>query len=381
MRILACLFVILTACGFPRPARLADDAGTGDAGTDAPVCTGDLTTADNCGACGHSCGGGVCDRGVCDAVALPNLTAASSFWVDGKTLYFTNAHRVLACPSSGCVNQPTQLFDPGPNGYDAASVSASNGTLYFMSAPVQATERDAVYNCALTGCVAPLTAVAAGGFGVDYIDNFAGDVYYSISGRDLVRRSCAADFGACTAAVTVHDSVSPTSRQLAASTDQVFFVDANGVEKCPYAGCGSPSTSTSLTTSVPTGIAYFNGLVYMQFGTDNTLFSGAIRTCTPGDCDTNKPKDIIARRNTIFAFTVDNNGVYWIEEGQSQSGPSTLFMCAAPSCVGGAKTLFTGVTASAANLTGRMHELVTDDAFIYWLNDDAGTVMRIAKPL
>jgi hypothetical protein len=377
MRACAFFLVFITACGFPRPARLGDDgvdAGTGIGTADAPTtCTGDLDTADNCGACGHSCGGGVCNGGVCEPVAIPGITTASSLAVAGNTLYFTSDHLVLACPKSGCVNQPTQLDDQSINGYATWSVQVANGTLFFMSAPTQqGTEHDDLFNCPLAGCPSPPQIIAPARFGVDFLGTLGYDVFFAdFDAKYTARRTCQPSYGACEPQVNLIDQ-GYNNNEFAASTDQIFYVDGNGVEKCPYAGCGTPSVPTKLSASLPTGITYSAGLVYMKFGNANQTLSGAIRTCTPGDCDGDKPKDFIIHRDPIDAFTIDADGVYWIEDQR-------LYACPRTGCVGGPKTLATNVTRA---IDGRNPwTIVTDAAFVYWINDTAGIAMRIAKPL
>ena len=53
-------------------------------------------------------------------------------------------------------------------------------------------------------------------------------------------------------------------------------------------------------------------------------------------------------------------------------------MCTANGCLGGAKPLATSVT-HTFNSALATRPIVTDDAFVYWLNDDAGVVKAIAK--
>jgi len=162
-------------------------------------------------------------------------------------------------------------------------------------------------------------------------------------------------------------------RKFAARSDEIYFVDALGLEKCPYAGC---TTATLLSSQIPTGIVYFGGMIYMQYGDAMHTLNGAIRTCNPVDCDGGKPKDFLAHRDPIDGLTVDTNGVYWLED-------NTIYSCPLSGCVGGPKTLATGVTRMINPITDT-HVLTTDDTFVYWINDGSsvdspGAVMRVAK--
>jgi hypothetical protein len=369
--------------GTPDAPGSGGGAGTGGSGgatgTDAPTevgCTADIATSPtNCGACGHSCGGGACDRGVCQSFVLSGITA-TSIDVDATRIYFTQSTKVLACPKSGCVLQPTQLDDMGSGGYDTWSVVVTNGSLFFMSAPTQAgTEHDDLFMCALTGCPSPAPIIASALFGVQYLSNAGNDVYWSIAEqKKTFRRVCQPNAGACDAIVTIIPEAVGL-RLLAARADEFYFVDAMGLQKCPYAGCpGTVATATGatlLTAMVPTAIEYQGNLVWMQFGDPNRTLSGAIRTCATADCDAQVAKNFIANREPIRGLHVDDGGVYWMEG-------TTLYGCPRTGCVGGAKTLATGVTRMFNNaLSTRL--IVSDQAFLYWINDDAGVVKGLAK--
>jgi hypothetical protein len=334
---------------------------------------GDIAmSGDNCGACGHSCGGGSCKLGLCQPMALIGVTGASGLSVDATTIYFSTGNKLLSCPKGGCVLAPTQLDDMGANGYPVDTVLVTNGSLFFHSAPTQTTERDSIYMCPLTGCPTPPPIIVHGGLSGLYWGGVfnGGDVYYSIDGRQTSRLTCQPNDGMCGTGMVVIPEI-PNPNLLAASSSEIYFVDTLGLQKCPYAGCpGTSSTATGatvLTSSVPTGMTYFagTGLIYMGFGDLNHFASGVIRTCTTASCDTQTPKIFISGRDPITGLTVDANGVYWIETG-------ALYTCPITGCVGGPKSLATGITASFALV-------VTDGAFVYWIDDTAGTVKRVAK--
>ena len=354
-------------------------AGSGTAGT-AGGC-GDITMSPaNCGACGHACGAGQCTAGVCQPFVVPGVTA-SSIAVDSGNLYFTQSTKVLRCPEAGCGGlAPAQLDDMGPTGYGTWSVNVTNGSLFFMSSPTQSgTEHDDLFMCMLAGCPSPAPTVATARYGVAYLWNSGSDIYYSdTDAKATYRRACLPNGGTCDATVTIIPE-GVDQRLLAASATEFYFVDALGLQKCPYAGCpGTTAAATGATLllgpvgagSLPTEVFYFNGLIYLQFGDTHTL-SGAIRTCNPVDCDGHVAKPIIQGHDVLVGLSVDAQGEYWIEG-------TTLYMCAANGCLGGAKTLATGVT-HTFNPALSTRPIVTDDAFVYWLNDDAGVVKAVAK--
>ncbi len=359
-----------TGAGDTRPPDAAPDAG----------CTANIaTSSDNCGACGHSCGGGMCSLGVCQPTTVAGVTAATSISVDTTQIYFTSGTKILACPKSGCVLAPTQLDDMGMGGYSTWAVNVTNGNLFFMSAPTQqGTEHDDLFECPLTGCPSPPAIIGpAMPYGVNYLANAGDDVYWSDDqAKKTFQRACQANsgFAMCGNTVTVlNESISP--HLLAGSAGTAFyFVDAAGLQKCPYAGCpGTPPvpTPTVLTTMIPTGVVAYGGLLYLQFGDTMHTLNGAIRTCTPIDCDAMPPKNFIANRDPISALTVDAQGVYWMED-------SNIYFCPRTGCVGGARMLATGLVPGPSP-GFNAHPIVTDDAFVYWIQDAAGTVMRIAK--
>jgi hypothetical protein len=321
-------------------------------------------------------------QGICQTFVIPNVTA-TSIAVDTNYLYYTQGKKVLRCPKIGCGQlAPTPLDDMGATGTDTWSVAVFNGSLFFMSAPTQSgTEHDDLFMCQLIGCTSPPPTFATARYAVAYLWNAGNDVYWSDMNdiKQTSRRTCQPNNGACDAPmVIIPESVD--QRLLAASASEFYFVDALGLQKCTWAKCpGTTSTATGATLLlgpvgtglVPTEVFYFNGLIYMQFGDANHTLSGAIRTCTPGDCDNHTAKTIIQGRDPLVGMTVDAQGEYWIED-------NVLYMCTANGCLGGAKTLATGVT-HTFNTALSTRPIVTDDAFIYWLDDDAGVVKALAK--
>ena len=312
----------------------------------------------------------MCTLGVCQPATLTGVTGATSISVDATRLYYSTGNKLLACPKSGCVLAPDQIDDMGTTGYPIFAVNVTNGSAYFMSAPTQSTERDYLYMCPLAGCPAPLTAIGIGGFGVSYLGNSGSDVYWSEpNSKVTVRRTCQPNGGACDAPVTVIMMKAIDLHLFAASSTADT---TTGLQKCPWAGCtGAPPVTTSLTTMIPTAILYFGGKIYMQFGDLQHTLNGAIRTCDPVDCNAHVPATFISGRDPLSGLHVDADGVYWIED-------NTLYSCPTTGCVGGAKTRATGIT-RMPNQNLDLHLIVTDGAFIYWINDDLGTVKRLAK--
>jgi hypothetical protein len=355
------------------PRDTAIDA-SGDAGSDAATCTNIASSPDDCGACGHSCGGGMCSLGVCQPATLTGITGATSLSVDTTRVYYSTGNKLLACPKSGCVLAPDQIDDMGTTGYPIFAVNVTNGSAFFMSAPTQSTERDYLYVCPLAGCPSPVTAIGIGGFGVSYLGNSGNDVYWSEpNGRTTSRRTCQPNGGACDAPVTVITMKAVDLHLFAASSTELYFADTvTGLQKCPWSGCvGSPPVTTSLTSMIPTAVLSFGGKIWMQFGDAQHTLNGAIRTCDPIDCNAHVPAPFITGRDPLSGLHVDADGVYWLED-------NTLYSCPNTGCVGGAKTRATGVT-RVANPNLDLHLIVTDSAFIYWINDDVGTVKRLAK--
>jgi len=351
-----------------------------DAAPDAGCTANIATSSDNCGACGHSCGGGMCNLGVCQPTTVAGVTGATSISVDATQIYFTSGTKILACPKSGCVVQPFQVDDMGMGGYSTWAVNVANGNLFFMSAPTQAgTEHDDLFECPLTGCPSPAPIVGmAMPYGVNYLANAGDDVYWSDDqAKKTFRRACPANSGMCDTtlapATVLNESISPHLLAGSAGTE-LYFVDAAGLQKCPYAGCpGTPPvpTPTVLTTMIPTGVVAYGGLLYLQFGDTSHTLNGAIRTCNPIDCYAMVPKNFIANRDPISGLTVDAQGVYWVED-------TNIYFCPRTGCVGGPRMLAVGLV-PGPNSGFNAHPIVTDDAFVYWIQDAAGTVMRIAK--
>jgi hypothetical protein len=329
------------------------------------ACVDVAASRQNCGACGHSCGGGDCARGVCQPEVLTGTDVGTSVAVGATDIFFTIDTRLLACPKDGCVLAPRQVGNNSP--MDVSDARAANGSVFFVSAPVQSTIRPALYLCPPDGCTSPLRMVSGAGFSGPSEVAFAGDdVYWLNPDGGALRNTCPAGGGPCTGSM----NVGPKGfSALSASATEFYFADTaangGGLSKCPRDGCATlpGALPTKLAPGTPTGTAYAGGVLYVQLPGRAGFSDGSIRTCTPTDCNAGVPARFVDGRESPSGVVADATGVYWIEGG-------AILACALPACSGGARTLASSVSPAA---------LVLDDAFVYWTNGSPGPIMRVAK--
>lgn len=320
-----------------------NDASTADAADAATPCKGSevrcggacvdtSTSADHCGACGRSCGGGSCAAAACSvATVRDSIAGLNGFAVDDTSLYFTSADKVASCPLGACTGVPKQLA--AMVAYDALGVRVDSGFLYFQSAPNQTTERPAIFRCPVTGCPNPPVSIAADGLnGIQSFTTFERNMYANLGGSGVNRVDCSS--GVCGAGTRI---VPRPVGQFAVDAQRVYFNDTTGggagLASCPLvADC----TRTVLTTTrVLGGIAVVGGLVYFV-GPGVTSGGEGVLACQTGvACPV--PTVLTKTANPIPNLAADAKGIYWTEG-------DALKTCADVACVGGIRTLATGLT-------------------------------------
>jgi hypothetical protein len=318
------------------------DAATADAADAATPCTGaevrcggvcvnTETSADHCGACGRSCGGGSCAASACSvATVRDSITGLNGFAVDDTSLYFTSGDKVASCPLGACTGVPKQLA--AMVAYDALGVHVDSGFLYFESAPNQTTQRPAIFRCPVTGCPNPPVSIAADGLnGIVSFTTFQRSMYANLGGSCVNRVDCSS--GVCSAGVRI---VARPVGQFAVDAQRVYFNDTTGggagLASCPLvADC----TRTTLTTTRVLGdIAVVGGLVYFV-GPGITSGGEGVLACQTGvACPV--PTVLTKTANPIPNLAADAKGIYWTEG-------DALRTCADVACVGGIRTLATGL--------------------------------------
>lgn len=327
------------------------------------ACVDTTTSADHCGACGRSCGGGACAGAACSvATVRDSIAGLNGFAVDDTSLYFTSGDKVASCPLGACAGAPKQLA--AMVAYDALGIHVDSGFLYFESAPNQTTQRPAIFRCPVAGCPTTPVSIAADGLnGIHSFTTFQRSMYANLNGSGVNRVDCSS--GVCSPGTRI---VQRPVGQFAVDAQRVYFNDTTGggsaLASCPLtADC----TRTVLTTTrVLGGIAVVGGLVYFV-GPGITSGGEGVLACQTGvACPV--PTVLTKTANPIPNLAADAKGIYWTEG-------DALKTCADVACVGGVRTLATGLVNPGL--------LQLDAKFAYFRTDGAtaGTsaIKRVAR--
>lgn len=310
------------------------------------------TSADHCGACGHSCGGGTCTAGQCGVATLrDNIERGTGFGIDAASVYFGSADKLFSCPLGACTSSaPKQLV--AMIAYDAERPVIDSGFMYFLSAPNQNTERPAVYRCPIDGCPNPPSSIVSDGLhgiGRNY-RVFQKSLYAHLNGSGLNCVDCSS--GTCAARVTV---VPNPLGPFAVDAQRIYFDDAaneSALTSCPSTGCGTRTVISNMP--VMGGIEVADDRVYF-IGPGTVSGGHGVYACpATGGCA--KPTPLVRTASLLDNLAADAHGIFWTEAG-------VLLGCANVACSGGPKTLVTGLT--------DVRHVQLDTKFIYF--ETAGT--------
>lgn len=359
--------------------------GGGDGSVDAPPtctapevacgneCANLKTSAKHCNACGRSCGGGTCTNGVCSpGVVVPGTTNdIQSFDVATGAVIFSTDDRLLSCPKdTGCTATitPKQL---GQTQYGFRTVTWQNSTnsILFESAPVQSTQRPAMYGCPPAGCPGVLDSWIGDGLGgfESRIRLANNEVYVSGGNTGLAWSTCSV--GTC--ASPAHTLGLKGTHGFVAGGNQVYFVDS-AARGGTIARCSKNDTACVPTTIVPGDHSsvealelYQNTLYWIQKGRDG-FNEGKIYACTLTlDCSViANQKVLVNGLDSPTELLVDAGGLTWITAG------AKLQRCDNTACTGGAKDVL------PAAIPG-VHNIVTNAGFLYWA--EPKRILRLAR--
>jgi hypothetical protein len=355
------------------------DASTSvDSGGDSGACTqGKLcgttcvdtdTSAENCGACGHSCGGGKCNAGFCAPVVVASSVAQPlGVAVAGGSAFWLRNGAVERCAVTGCTGAPTSITSDvvigaaQPRG--TTIVSDGNQVAWIATGNASGNGRD-VFQCGVSGCLngfppktstgltdAPTQIAVEGstlfaaqntgaarqgpistlvltgtGLGSDVPTGIAADsthlyiagVAQSSAGVDRCTR---AGTGPCTG--TTRLFVGAT--YIAVGGGFVFATSAEGIKKCATAGCGGTATLVSTTDKAAAAIAASSTFAAWVNSGSTTVADGTVRVCALPDCVA--PRTIATGQDQPVAVTIADGFVYWANRGVG-TGPGSIWRAA-----------------------------------------------------
>jgi hypothetical protein len=347
------------------------------------------TDANNCGACGHSCQGGTCVAGVCQPVILAKLTAGdypTGLALDGTNAYITafGGHAVYKVPiNTPCGNGGQAACVQIVNAANSSAAAVANpnaittdGTYVFWANSAAQT----LYRATVTGT--SVTQVGSSTSILPGVGLAGGKVWYSSRATPYLRTNGVA----ATGTTTQVDIVTGNGGDIESLSFDAMFAyaadpSAGVVLKLPLASpiCQEFVTCNALVPSAPNarGLANDANNVYWAEGSNNDP-NGKVRRigkAAGGDAGASgTAADVGIHQDMGYGEAVATDGVnvYW----------GSLGAAAQPDYIRVAS-----VTAAACDGTACKHfadgnkvaKIVVDDVAVYWTNQGADTVMKLAK--
>ena len=329
-------------------------ASSGDGGS----CT-DVTTAQDCGRCGHDCERGACVAGVCQAAPVETGQGApKSTAIAGNQLFWTNW-------SSGELNVRGRGFDLAPSRSvekieQPSTVRVDDTSVYFAGV-------GGVHSCPLTGCPESGSQVLLSTDG--YPRSFAA----SPSQLFVI---CDGDPGALVRveksgfASTSMDQSRFGASHLAVGPASIYLSDGTGVYEYAPTATASDEAPLVVTNGSLGGAAVGsdpNRLFYGVAGQDGAgdhiemRNLGNAAPATYASDGSPFPDDIVS----------DSSFVYWANRGHEGAADGSVLACPVSGC--------TSPLVIAKGL-GAPKGLSFDDHYLYFVSTDGGSVYAAVKP-
>lgn len=365
--------------GDPGDGASGDGTAPRDGGTDGSDggCTDDvLTSADHCGACGHSCLGGACAQGHCLPVVLASAEATPLaittvgdhvFWANNGDNTLVRAAKtgsgrtVLARATDGVV-------DPWSLAVDDAFVYWSNNATSVGGS---------VLRCPLAGCgnqtpdvVAPVVWAPRG---VAVTPTY---VAWMAVNDDRLQRATKDGGASVDVAQFDGNNSNRNCMHLAVNGDMAFFSEPNAgavraaslAAVVPAEDAGLPPLFSGIST--PCGVAATaTHVVFTSWSAAAGTVSVATRSNIVG---ASSPQTLAVAQKGPFAAAADDRHAYWINEGSGGSSPDgSVVRCALAGCSGTPEVLADGLD--------QPHDLTLDHGAVYFVTAGDGKVWRLAK--
>ena len=318
------------------------------------------------------------DAGPSDGLPLGATVIASTqqspvaIAVDSVNVYWINASgAVLDCPKTGCTGAPNVITTFSGNGQKDALLFAiavdSNNVYFVVRTPTDPVE---LMKCAIAGCgnspTTLLTQLAHPSIGL------AGNELFTVANVQN-------DSGMTTHAVVAVNVDTSSSTTFAVDPNAVGVVvhgntvywssfdtqSFNVLRSCPVSGCtGTPAVVLNGQYAIGGGAVNDTSL-YASF---MTISNGVgVLTCPLSGCGSS-PEQLVSGLvggvpSPILGLT--SSKVYFMTKSGDQT-PEALASCGLTGCSGTPTPV----------LPAPVDAFAVDDANVYWVDTDAGTVMR-----
>lgn len=344
----------------------AGDASTCSLTTCGTSCVELKSSAEHCGACGHSCGNGTCDGGFCKPVLVRDKVAGPvAVAVAAQSVFWLRDGAVERCEAKDCAAPKLITDDPKvPVGNPSGTIMVTDGSyVAWIANNVGGTL--SVYACGVGGCGGGALPRAASGL-TDPPTQLA------ISGSNVyVAQSLGTVHGGPIATLVltgIAGAANDVPTGLAADGTNLFLAGAlgasdRGTSRVPIAG-GAPSPLFSDPDGTRLAVA----------GTDLVATSTAgIVKCATAGCG-GAPTTLAAADINTSAIAADAKFAVWAMPGSATVADGSIRVCAMPACAGGPRTIASG--------QAQPMSVTVSDGFVYWANKGItggmGSVWRAA---
>jgi hypothetical protein len=338
----------------------------------------------NCGSCGHDCQGGACMAGVCQPVVLASgQSTPFGIAVDSKNVYWTNSSdgTVSKCAIEGCSNNPTVLASGQA---EPAAIRTDSLNVYWVD-QARTFDAGAVAKCSVDGCGQSPTTVAGGqSFPGDNLALFGDAVYWASMSLDGTVSILSCSKEGCTGTPSVLSWGQDTVLELAVNSMGFYWTTDSYVLTCFLGGCNNQTVDGGPRVTVLAQPA--NGSLTIDstnvYWTVPDATNGQVLSCPITGCAQGPDGGLVI--NTIatgqiwpWEIAVDATSVYWLNNGGSGMHNGSIDKCPLTGCPpnadGGTNqiVLASGQTSPSA--------LAIDHTSVYWTDQNAGTVMKVAK--
>ncbi len=343
----------------------AGDASACSMTTCGASCVDLKTSAEHCGACGHTCGNSTCDAGFCKPVLVrDNIAGPVAVAVTAQSVFWLRDGAVERCEAKDCAGPKLITDDPKvPAGNPSGTIMVTDGAFVAWIAGNFGGTLN-VYACGVAGCNGASPKAANG-----LNDS---PTQLAISGSNVYVTQASGTVHGGPIATLVVPSIPGTANDvptgLAADATNLYIAGAlsgsdRGTGRVPVAG-----GALSPLFSDPDG----NRLALA--GTDLVATSAAgVVKCAVAGCG-GAPTPLAAADIDTSAIAADAKFAVWAMPGSATVADGTIRVCAMPTCAGGARTIASG-QAQPVSVT-------VSDGFVYWankgINGGMGSVWRAA---
>ncbi len=350
--------------------------GTAGEGGDGGACGDPMTSANDCGRCGHSCLGGICSGGQCQPIMLASMQQRPlQVAVSATSVYWTNAETSQIMKANKIVGGDAAIFAVGADVSSPWGIVVDATTVYWANNDF-GSSGGGIRSCPLAGCPGGKpTTLATNDNAIDVAVD-GRNIYFTVGASYAVLQADKLDGGH----LLNFPTGSSTPFHVAVDAHNMYWTsNDNNVFGLPIDG-GALLTLGVLNGDFPGGITTDSTGVY--WGVQKNTGSGTVNksSTTAGSI----LKSYGATNPDPANIVVDATHIFWTNRGTGSNlqpemvtNDGTVLSCPLDGCDKGEglKTL----AAAQHNTLG----LAQDNDAIYWTTNPptgGGTVMKVAKP-